>query len=150
MRKVTTISVLAVVIVAVAVRIQVGGGKPVLLSFTAAAELRQPSFSLLNPFRNREPEKAAEDLLRDLGRGDVITALGRVQSAERVSPKIYAKEQEYPLRKWKLADRDDGAHEVMLLYRASREPSERFDWDVIMKVQKRGDRWAVTEFITAY
>jgi hypothetical protein len=150
MRQATTISVLAVVIVAVAVGIVVVGRKPVLFSFTDAGELRRPSFSLLNPFRNREPEEAADDLLRDLGRGDVMAALGRVQSAERVSPEIYAKEQKYSLRKWKLADRDDGADEVMLLYRASREPSERFDWDVRMRVQKRGDRWAVTEFITAY
>jgi hypothetical protein len=150
MRKTTKISVLTVVIGAVAVGIVLVGRKPVLFSFTDPGELRRPSFSLLNPFRNREPEKAAEDVLRDLGRGDVTSALERVQSEERVSPDLYAKEQEYPLRKWKLANREDNAHEVTLLYRASRGSSERFDWDVRMRVQRRGDQWAVTEFMTAY
>jgi hypothetical protein len=150
MRKPPKLSGMGVVIAVIAIGTVAVGRKPVLFSFTDQGELRRPAFSLLNPFRNREPEKAAEDVLRDLGRGDVATALERVQSTERVSPDVYAKELEYPVRKWKLADRRDSAHEVMLLYRASRGSSERFDWDIRMSVQKRGERWVVTEFMTDY
>ncbi|HEX2833530.1 MAG TPA: hypothetical protein VHW00_10970 [Thermoanaerobaculia bacterium] len=124
--------------------------RPVLFSFTDPGELRRPSFSLLNPLRNREPEKAAEDVLADLRRGDLATALSRVQAPGGVSPVLHAKEQEYPLRKWKLAHRIDDANQVTLLYRASRAESERFDWEVTMRVQKRSGRWTVTDFDAAY
>src|ERR1700759_2776505 len=87
----TKIGVAAVAMLAVAVGMTVRG-KPVLFSFTEPGELRRPTFSLLNPLRNREPERVAEDVLTDLQRGDVSKALKRMQVPGGVSPLLHAKE----------------------------------------------------------
>lgn len=143
-------TLVVVVAIALGLAIALVGRRPILLSYSDPRELRRPIFAILNPLRHLEPEQAAVAVLDDLQRGDVLSAFKRVHSADPLSPSLYAKEQQYPLRRWKLVDRDDDAGHATLRYHASRATSNRMDWEITMKVEIQHDRWIVTVFDAAY
>lgn len=124
--------------------------RPVLFSFTDPGELQSPSFAVMNPLRDKAPERVANEVLSDLQRGDASGALRRIDGARSEIAHIEAKERAYPLRRWKLVNRRDAEQQVTLFFRTARGASERFDAPLTMTVQRRGGRWAVTEFDPIY
>jgi len=123
-------------------------GRPMLVAFTDPGELQRPSIPVFNPLRNKDPERVAEELLRRVSRGDV-SALSRVDRTA-IDLSVYEKERTWPLRDWKLVNRTDTSGEATLLYRTLRDPSTKFDSQLVIRLQFRDGQWRVVNFTPVY
>jgi hypothetical protein len=123
--------------------------KPVLFSLADVGEASgQPVLAVMNPFRDRAPERAAEAVLTGLQRGDTEHALSLVDGG--VPTVVHTSEKRYRLRSWKLVRRTDSSTSVELVYRTSRSANDRVVMPLFVHVRKADDRWRVTRFIVAY
>lgn len=123
--------------------------RPVIFAFSDPSELQRPLFSVLNPFRETEPEDVAEALLARLQRRE-LSALDVVQVPGGISTDIREKEREYPLRKWKLIDRRDSGDRVTLVYRTARVTTDHLDSPVVIVVEHKAQHWVITSFSPVY
>lgn len=143
------------VLVAILLLVLVGLGamaitrKPMLFSLADVGDASgQPVLAVMNPFRDRAPEQAAEAVLSGLQRGDTEHALSLVDGG--VPPLVHASEKQYRLRSWKLVRRTDSPSSVELVYRTSRSADDRAVMPLFVHVRQANDRWRVTRFIVAY
>src|SRR6185369_10902438 len=85
--------------------------------FTEEAALTENGFVILNPFRDRGPETAAEDIvLSKLKSKDCEHALNTLQDLTEESREyLCLRESWYPLVSWTLIDRRDEGH-TRLIY----------------------------------
>jgi hypothetical protein len=108
--------------------------------------IRPRSYCVLNPLRDRAPERAAEELLAKLRAGR-REDLQRIVDADRRGH-ILMREWQYPIRGWRLCWRVDGPRVSTLGYwvtRARCEGEEEVWLDLSC-----ADRWAVTGFSAMY
>lgn len=143
------IFIAAAVTVTVSVAAMAITRKPVLFALSDIGDVTgQPVVAIMNPFRDRGPERAAEALLNGLHRGDTAAALSSVVGG--VPPQTYESEIKYRLHAWELVRRNNSAGSVELVYRTSRSPSDRAVMPLFMQVEKRDRQWQVTRFVAGY
>lgn len=75
----------------------------------------EPGFVLFNPFRDKEPEKSADQFLTGLKAGKCSEVVINLP-AER-QQHICEKQEEYPLKSWELKNREDKTEKITLYYR---------------------------------
>jgi hypothetical protein len=102
-------------------------------------------FQILNPFRDRGPERPATFLLTQLKAGQCSSALRRLDSNEASVESSCAKEREYPVRGWRLEARGLDGGRVLLRYRVQRV----YNGDTVSDpfwiwVGKAANSWQVT------
>ena len=115
--------------------------------FVADSHCDGSAITLFNPFRNREPEIAADEFLNLLKAGDCDRAVQDLPS-ELKTPRCL-KEKEYPLSSWRLKDRDDEGDQKVTLsycYKSQASESEEHLWLVL---EKKGS-WKTTNFWRVY
>jgi hypothetical protein len=105
-----------------------------------------PSFSILNPFRNRDPERPAETFLNMLKTNECDKAMATLPFTEVYRSYICGKELERRLFSWRMTDREDTSERVKMFYWSRREGSEGIEGPVWVTVQKLGAAWQVTDF----
>ena len=107
----------------------------------AAVDPADELFVLFNPFRDREPEVAAESLLNQMKRGHCDAALSALPS-ER-SSYICEREKEHKLTGWSLVDRNDEPGTATLHFTAYRADSPVYGntWVVL---SKQANGWQVS------
>ncbi|MBS1792886.1 MAG: hypothetical protein JSS81_03470 [Acidobacteria bacterium] len=104
-----------------------------------------PAVLVLNPFRDRAPEAAAEEFLEKLRDGRCAEAVAGFP-ADR-SEYICRKQAEYPLLSWQLIDLEPDGSGVRISYRHnSRNSSE----EMSVFLGKTGPNWKVTGFAIGY
>lgn len=102
-------------------------------------------FQILNPFRDRGPERAATSFLERLKAGQCSSAFRGLGIKESSIESSCAKEREYPIRGLRLEARGrDGGKEI-LRYRVQRvSKGETFDDPFWIWVTEAADGWKVT------
>ena len=121
--------------------------RPVLVELVDSSELSpRPILFVANPFRDRAPERPAEELLEGLAAGRPREAIGLV--AGDALPGYLDGETRHRLKRWSLiAITDRSADRRDLTYWAKRQGTE----GAIDIVSERiAGRWVVTSFSTAY
>lgn len=88
----------------------------VVYRYSDRASVEYSGFVILNPFRDRGPEVAAEDVLSKLKSKDCDNALNLQDLSPESREDICLRESWYPLTSWTLIDRSDEGH-TRLLYR---------------------------------
>jgi len=110
---------------------------PILYSHKDESALTHgPTFIILNPFRDRKPEMAAENILRQIASGDCEKALFDVPIGELGKTHICSKEIEYKLVDWSLCDRKQNGSIITMRYRTRRNGSSGFPCDGTIEVQE--------------
>jgi hypothetical protein len=108
------LAIIAVTIltVAVAVMFAVREQRPILAKIGDYSELRPRTWTIANPFRDREPEAIAENHIREISRG-ASPAFHRAADRDAREHLISA-ERKYPILSWRLRDRSRSGelHEV--------------------------------------
>jgi hypothetical protein len=80
---------------------------------------------VLNPFRERASEGAAEVFLEELKAGRCQQTLSRLDESEGRAERICASEKQYPLGGWTLAARGVDKGRVVLRYEVTRRGEDR-------------------------
>lgn len=135
----------------VLIMLYVGRSRPVLYAYREPGDPRgEPSWSILNPFRDRAPERRAELVLDELRRGEYDPLLAALSESAALKADIRAKEMEHRITAWKLVGRQDSPEKVRLFYRSARNQSQRLDSPVWVTVKPTPEGWKVIGFESWY
>ena len=122
---------------------------PVILAFSeASSPSSEPAWSLMNPFRDRGPERAADEFLRHLRDGDPTVEL---TSVPNVSPQVISRELEIGLVDWRLVWREDSDNRSRLLFRVRRDDDSAIETPVRMTIRlDSSGAYKVSEYSAIY
>jgi hypothetical protein len=124
-------------------------GHPVLLRLVDPSELTQfPLILVMNPFRDKAPERAAEGVLRDLRDRNLARAFGTLGKV--ADGHIREKETQYAIDRWVLIDRKDDRPIVSLFYKVVRKTSPTAPTIVVIRLERQSGGWVMSDFWTAY
>jgi hypothetical protein len=121
-------------------------GRPRLFRFKdpATVDAANGLFVVLNPLRDRQPERAADAFLRAMQSGRCEQLLGFYDAHSRED--ICGRERVYPITGWKLLDRSDTGDQVRLFYLTFRPmPANTF----VTLVRTTGG-WRVQSYLCDY
>lgn len=125
---------------------------PVLYRHIDRASVQYSAFVILNPFRDREPERQAEVVLQRLKSRNCEQALSlSALDAERIAY-LCEREQKYLLESWSLMDYQGDGIKVKLIYNLYRNSGagERLSPPAWIDVEKINGEWQVTSYQTYY
>ncbi len=125
---------------------------PVLYRNVDRASVQYSSFVILNPFRNREPERQAEVVLRGLKHRNCQQALSLPGlDSERVAY-LCEREQKYLLESWRLMDYQGDGEKVKLIYNLYRNSSDgkSLSPPAWVGVEKINGEWRAVSYETYY
>jgi hypothetical protein len=109
-KKIWIVLVIAVIAMAATART-----RPVLLSLSPdPTELRPRNYCVMNPFRDRAPERASERFLMEMraGQPQVLAAVLTPESRDQ----IIDMERKFPVKGWRIGRRRDTAETTELMY----------------------------------
>ena len=115
----------------------------------------EPTKVVLNPLRDRAPERSADTMIRAMHDGHCREELADwfKDYRQKYATFICDSEQQHPLVAWTLFDREEDPPLVMLHYRAKRkEPNAAnpYTEDLWVTTQNRDGAWAVTKYGAFY
>jgi len=123
--------------------------RPVLMKLGFDDTLRPRLHCIMNPFRERGPERVCEWYLAELrsGRVDSLRPLVRQDSVDH----IMSRESQYRIVSWRIGDRKDKSTGSDLMYWVRRAggypPGEE---EVMFVLSSHGDRWECADFSAIY
>jgi hypothetical protein len=124
--------------------------KPVVYSYSdPATPSLVPTFVVFNPFRDREPENTAQQLLNRLKKGECERAISNLFSAADLQI-ICEKEAKYKLEDWDLRDRTDQDDTVSLHYRVKRADDPGYGGYGSINLQRSPSDWNVVDLSFIY
>ncbi len=129
------------------------GRKPVLCSLSEPGDLGGvPQLVLFNPFRDRSPEIAGGEALRQVQAGALESALAAAPLSSEVKSQMSVREAEYRLLSWKLVNRTEESDDrVRLAYRVDRLGAGGRPGPLWLTLQRAADRqWAPVDLETWY
>lgn len=105
-------------------------------------------FKVLNPFRDRRPERLADIVMVALKEGNILEARRHFSPS---AADLSNRESEFPLTQWRLIERTAGKGWVELTYRTSRNDQRpRMPLKIRVERDSQTSQWAVVRWITAY
>lgn len=115
-------------------------------------------FVILNPFRDREPEKLSEGLLTQLRRKECEQGLNFDGLTDEQREHYCLRESWFPLRNWTLRDRGDQLEETHLFYITERgymtdvglSNETIATLPIIITVRKANGSWQIQGFNAGY
>jgi hypothetical protein len=129
------------------------GRRPVLLDITPdPAMVRPRNFCVMNPFRDRSPERAADTFIRRLREGDVSVLSATVKDPS-TREHLMENETKWPITSWRIGRREDLEGRVDLMYWVTRGNSYSRDGheeEVYLVIDRSADQLRVTEFSAIY
>ena len=124
---------------------------PVVYRHVDRAAGNYSAFVILNPFRDREPERRAESVLRALKARDCRRALSlQMLDSARVEY-LCERENKYPIESWDLMDRKGDGRKTQLIYDLNRFGNEGKSGSSLawIDVENNGT-WRATRYDTFY
>ncbi|MDQ3847609.1 MAG: hypothetical protein M3261_01480 [Thermoproteota archaeon] len=125
---------------------------PVLYRHVDRASAQYSAFLILNPFRDRKPERQAEVVLQRLQSRNYQQALSLASlDSERVTY-LCEREQKYLLESWSLMDYQGDGKKVRLIYNLYRNSGdgEHLSPPAWIDVEKINGEWQATSYETYY
>lgn len=152
-RRVIRISLAIAVILVLAVF--VGGtvgllSRPVLFTtpFIVDSHCDGDGVTLFNPFRNQEPEIAADEFLNLLKQGQCDRAVENIPPSDLRTLRC-VKEREYPLSSWRLTDRKDEDDQKVTLSYCYKNQKIPIEEHLGLLLEKKGS-WRVVDYSRVY
>lgn len=102
---------------------------------------------ILNPARDRSPERVASQVFSKLRDGRYEDALRFVEAERRKD--LCERERKYPVRRWSLRDREDAPRTTRLFFALFREDS-MLPSNAWITLEKQASSWRTTEFESWY
>jgi hypothetical protein len=123
---------------------------PVLVRLDLEPDLltTQCVFSVLNPFRDREPERIAQEHLRALRQGDT-SIIGSFLNPEAAAH-IMKAEARVPVVAWRLVDRHDTASTSRLAYSITRGGGYSYPAEAFFFFTRANNRWVLERYCPIY
>jgi len=118
--------------------------------FEAGSPTREPAFTIFNPFRDRHPERSAEDFLQRLKDGDCQSPMAGLAHGLQYQQDTCEHEKTNALTSWQLRNRTDEPERVRMYYQVGRQKHPDLKGQVWVTVEKRGDQWQVTRYDRSY
>lgn len=129
------------------------GRRPVLLDITPdPAMVRPRNYCLMNPFRDRTPERAADTFLRRLRDGDMSVLSATVKDPS-TREQLAENETKWPISSWRIGRREDIEERVDLMYWVKRGNSyskDGYEEEVYLVISRSAEQPHVTEFSAIY
>ena len=123
----------------------------VLYSFNEKGDpVKEPVFSIFNPFRDRGPENRAESFLNLLKEGKCEEATAVLSFTPEYRQELCGREANSPLLAWKLTNRTDNSGTTRMYYRAQRKNYDGYQGQLWVTVERRGSDWQVTKYECFY
>ena len=119
-----------------------------ILNFDPSA-VRPRRICIMNPFRDRDPEKAAERYLHALagGKPEVIRPLVRGENGDH----FVSRELQYRIVSWRVGRRLDGLDNSFIMYWVKRGGGYPYgEEEVHFEVVKSNGRWSAVQFGAIY
>jgi len=93
-----------------------------LLCSSLDDSIRPRNYCLMNPFRNKQPEKMAERILQELKIGNAEVIIPYLNNAnEDEKNRFLENEKKYQIKNWRVGSREDSEDEISLMYWVSRQ-----------------------------
>lgn len=105
----------------------------------------EPFFVIMNPFRNKGPERAAEDVLYAIKNGDCESVIANLKSPPASYEQLCEKYSNDPLVSWKLLNRQDKGSLTALYYQIGSASDPNYRRDLWIDVEEAENRWKVTD-----
>ena len=143
---------LVMVVTAVAVFLAWAAAVPersVLLDINPDPGMVRPrNYCVMNPFRDRAPERIAERFLSSLRKGD-LSVLAIVDDPDR---RLHCtqRETEYPVQQWRVGTRNDKPDGTELMYWVERGGGYGGEEEVHFAIVGKGDEAKVIAFSAVY
>jgi hypothetical protein len=140
---------LALLLIGSVVLLYLTRSHPVLLRIPPDDTLRPRYYCVLNPFRDKAPEKLAEHYLNELQAGRVEAIAPFV--GERKD--IPEKEKQWPIKSWRIGDRNDTTERVTMMYwvkRGNGYANDEYEDAVVFWMNRSGGDWQVTMYSAVY
>lgn len=109
--------------------------RPVLLTIAPDPTMVRPrSFCIMNPLRDRTPERASEAILSALrsGRIDVLEQI----ALQRERADVIESEKKWPIRSWRIGQRRDTDNRSQLMYWVRRGNGYAYEEEVYFDVDR--------------
>jgi hypothetical protein len=110
----------------------------------------EPAVSIFNPFRDRQPEKCAQNFLELLKAGQCERAMAGVPVNTEYRRIVCEKEGAYNLEGWSLKNRTDQPQKVDMYYLVKRKNYDDLEGQVWVTVEQRDSQWQVTYYESRY
>jgi len=145
---------LAPALIAVIASVLLASG-PVLVESYLLADLfgsiSDPPVVVLNPVRDRSPERAASTFLAQLAAGQARTALVDVCDGGEELERLADRETQHPLQTWTRYTRRDSGNETMLTVWPSRASyGLATSPPVVVVLRREGDAYRVVRYTAAF
>lgn len=122
---------------------------PVLLSVSSDPTMLRPrNYCLMNPFRDRGPERAAERYLAEMRDGHVVVIEPFLDGENR--ERVMSNEAKWPIRSWRVGRRKHTRQGCDLMYWVRRGNGYDAEEEVYFAVQGLGDRARVVRYGAIY
>ncbi|MGB7068407.1 MAG: hypothetical protein WBD22_02845 [Pyrinomonadaceae bacterium] len=123
--------------------------KSVIWSFRESGDPSgEPSFVIFNPFRGKQPEATAEELLNLLKNGECPKAVRNLKGGDYAE--LCERESQYPLEDWKLSNRNDIEGLAKLYYRVKRASHPDYNGQLWIDLEETANGWKVTDIEAVY
>ena len=124
---------------------------PVLYKNVEAGDpVKEPTFSIFNPFRDRSPEHSAEAFLKQLRAGQCEQATVALSVLPERRQDICERERRSPLASWRLKNRTDEPQKIKMYYQVKAENHNDLQGQAWVTVEKQGEKWQVTSYERFY
>lgn len=112
--------------------------------------VKEPDFTIFNPFRDRSPERSAEAFLELMKASQCEQAMSVLPDTPEYRQEICEREKESPLMSWQLTNRNDEPQKVRMYYWVKRQTYSGYQGQLWITVEKGGEQWQVTRYESWY
>jgi hypothetical protein len=138
-----------VVILAIIALMATASRRPALLCVNPDPQMvRAHNYCIMNPFRDRAPEWAAERGLVQLAAGNNGVISGLVEPSAREH--FLEREHTYPIRIWRIGERRDAPAGCQITYWVRRGNYGYGDEQVFLETRREAGRWRAVSFSAIY
>jgi hypothetical protein len=125
--------------------------KSVLYRYVEAGNpVKEPAFTIFNPFRDRSPEHSAEAFLEIIKAGQCERAMLALPDSSEHRQEICEREKESPLTSWLLKNRTDEPQNVRMYYTVNRKMYDGYQGQLWVTLEKQGEQWQVKKYECFY
>lgn len=123
--------------------------RPTIICSSLDDSIRPRDYCLMNPFRNKQPEILAENVLRELKKGNQNILLDYLSQNDKVH--FLENEKKYQIENWRIGDREDSENQISLMYWVSRR--DYYDGhieSVSFFFERNENEWKLKQFSAGY
>lgn len=131
--------------------------RPVIFCSSLDDSIRPRNYCVMNPFRNKQPEKMAEEVLLQLKNGNTEAIIPYLNDVtEDRKNHVLESEKELQIKTWRIGDREDSEDKISIMYWVSRQ---NYSYDVYgndhleavsFYFNREENEWKIKQFNAGY